>query len=319
MAAAVETRSAPVVAATRPRDGFRTIVAVIGTLVPAILVLIVLTLLQQAWPAIQHFGAGFLSSSDWNPASDSGPFGALPAIFGTVATAFMALALALPVGVAVAVVLAEPGHTTIRGIVGTGIELLAAIPSVVYGIWALYVLGPWSYEHLEVPISERLSFVSWLQEPAVRGLFNAGLVLAVMVLPTLTAISRDVIKAIPRGLKENSVALGATWWETTWSVTLPSARAGIFGATILALGRALGETIAVTMIIGNQYVVPHTIFQPAYTLASVIANEFTEATGTLYPASLVELGLVLILVTLTVNIIALILVHSTSREARLTA
>jgi phosphate transport system permease protein len=144
-------------------------------------------------------------------------------------------------------------------------------------------------------------------------------VLAVMILPTLTAISRDVIKAVPRGLKENAVALGATWWETTLRVILPSARSGIFGATILALGRALGETIAVTMIIGNQYVIPHTIFQPAYTLASVIANEFTEATGTLYPAALVELGLVLILVTLVVNIFALILVHSTSREARLTA
>ncbi len=140
-----------------------------------------------------------------------------------------------------------------------------------------------------------------------------------MILPTLTAISRDVIKAVPRGLKENAVALGATWWETTWRVILPSARAGIFGATILALGRALGETIAVTMVIGNQYVIPHSIFQPAYTLSSVIANEFTEATGPIYPAALIELGLVLILVTLLVNIFALLLVHSASNEARLTA
>ena len=152
--------------------------------------------------------------------------------------------------------------------------------------------------------------------PATRSLFNAALVLAVMVLPTLTAISRDVIKAVPRGLKENAVALGATWWETTWRVILPSARAGIFGATILALGRALGETIAVTMVIGNQYVIPHTIFQPAYTLASVIANEFTEATGTLYPAALIELGLVLILVTFLVNMLALLLVQSSTRDAR---
>ena len=155
-----------------------------------------------------------------------------------------------------------------------------------------------------------------MSEPAVRGLFNASLVLAVMILPTLTAISRDVIKAVPRGLKENAVALGATWWETTWRVILPSARAGIFGATILALGRALGETIAVTMVIGNQYVIPQTIFQPAYTLASVIANEFTEATGTLYPAALIELGLVLILVTFVVNMLALLLVQSSTRDAR---
>jgi len=314
---AVRAEARTLVTERRPRDGFRTLVAVVASAVPFFLVLIVLTLLQQALPAIRHFGFGFLTGSEWNAVTDH--FGALPAIFGTIFTAFMALALALPVGVAVAVVLAEPGQTRVRGVIGTGIELLAAIPSVVYGIWALYVLGPWSYEHIEVPVSERLGFIGWFGSPAPRGLFNAALILAVMILPTLTAISRDVIKAVPRGLKENAVALGATWWETTWRVILPSARAGIFGATILALGRALGETIAVTMIIGNQYVIPHTIFQPAYTLASVIANEFTEATGTLHPAALVELGLVLILVTLVVNVLALILVRSSAREARLTA
>jgi len=314
---AVRVESRPIPAAGRPRDGFRTVVAVIASVVPVVLAIIVVTLVLQALPAIRHFGFSFLTTSEWNAVTDH--FGALPAIFGTLFTAFMALAIALPVGVAVAVVLAEPGHTTIRGYIGIGIELLAAIPSVVYGIWALYVLGPWSYEHIEIPVSERLHFIGWFGLPAPRGLFNASLVLAVMILPTLTAISRDVIKAVPRGLKENAVALGATWWETTWRVILPSARAGIFGATVLALGRALGETIAVTMIIGNQYVIPHTIFQPAYTLASVIANEFTEATGTIYPAALVELGLVLIVVTLIVNVLALLLVHSASREARLTA
>ena len=319
MAAAVGTRPSSVALprSRQPREGFRIVVGLVATIVPLALMVIVLTLVAQALPAIRHFGIGFITGTDWNPVTDS--FGALPAIFGTVATSFLALALALPVGVAVAVILAEPGHTRIRGFLGTGVELLAAIPSVVYGIWALYVLGPWSYEHIEVPISEHLSFVAWLQQPAVRGLFNAALVLAVMILPTLSAISRDVIKAVPRGLKENAVALGATWFETTRRVILPSARSGIFGATILALGRALGETIAVTMIIGNQYAIPHTIFQPAYTLASVIANEFTEATGTLYPAALVELGLVLILVTLIVNLLALLLVRSTAREARLTA
>ena len=301
----------------RPHDGFRTFVALVATIVPVVLVLITLVLVQQAVPAIRHFGFGFLTGTHWNPVTDE--FGAAPAIFGTVFTSFLALAIALPVGVAVAVVLAEPSHTTIRGLIGTGIELLAAIPSVVYGIWALYVLGPWSYEHIELPLSQRFGFVGWLGSPAPRGLFNASLVLAVMILPTLTAISRDVIKGVPRGLKENAVALGATWWETTWRVVLPSARSGIFGATVLALGRALGETIAVTMVIGNQYVIPHTVFQPAYTLASVIANEFTEATGSLYPAALVELGLLLIGVTLVVNLLALLLVRSSSREARMTA
>jgi len=278
-----------------------------------VLVVIVAILYQQAAPAVKHFVLGFLTGTDWNPVTDS--FGALPAIVGTVSTSLLSLAIAVPVGIAVAVVLAEQGQATIRGILGTGIELLAAIPSVVYGIWALYVLAPWSYQHLEVPISDRFGFVGWLSQPGARSLFNASLVLAVMILPTLSAISRDVIRAVPRGLKESAVALGATWWETTWTVILPSARAGIFGATILALGRALGETIAVTMVIGNRYAIPPSIFSPAYTLASVIANEFNEATGTLYPAALIELGLVLILVTLTVNLIALLLVHSSSRAA----
>jgi phosphate transport system permease protein len=201
-------------------------------------------------------------------------------------------------------------------VIGTGIELLAAIPSVVYGVWALYVLAPWSLQHLETPISDRLGAVPFLAGPAQQtSLLTASLVLAVMILPTLSAVSRDVIRAVPRGLKENAVALGATWWETTWRVVLPSARAGIFGAVILALGRALGETIAVTMVIGNRYEIPHSIFYPAYTLASVIANEFTEATGPIYPAALVELGLVLILVTLTVNIVAVLLVRSATARA----
>lgn len=302
---------------TRPRDGFRVVETIIATVGPASLVLIVYVLLKEALPAIEHFGFRFLTTTVWDPVAER--FGALPAIFGTVATSFLALAIALPVGVAVAVVLAEPGHASIRGVVGTGIELLAAIPSVVYGIWALYVLAPWSYLHLEIPISQHSAGIGWLGEPFVRSLFNASLVLAIMILPTLTAISRDVIKAVPRGLKENAFALGATWWETTWRVVLPSARAGIFGATILALGRALGETIAVTMVIGNRYEIPHSVFNPAYTLASVIANEFAEATTTMYSAALVELGLVLILVTFTVNLIALAMVRSVSSEARLTA
>jgi phosphate transport system permease protein len=311
----VTTRAALAGIAKRPPDRFRTLTGLVASFAPAALVLISLILLQGAMPAIRQFGIGFLVGRAWNPVTED--FGALPAIFGTVSTAFLALAIALPVGVAVAVVLAEPGHTTIRGIVGTGIELLAAIPSVVYGIWALYVLAPWSFQHLEVPISARVGFIGWLSQPAVRSLFNASLVLAVMILPTLAAISRDVIRAVPRGLKENAVALGATWWETTWRVILPSARPGIFGATILALGRALGETIAVTMVIGNRFEIPQSIFQPAYTLASVIANEFTEATGTIYPAALIELGLVLILVTLTVNVIALLLVRSVAKETRI--
>ncbi len=309
MATAIEA-GAKSVQVRKPPDRFRTVAAAVACVVPAALILIIFVLVQQAAPAIRQFGLRFLVASDWNPVTDS--FGALPGIFGTVTTSLMALVLALPVGVAVAVVLAESGQQRVRGLIGTGIELLAAIPSVVYGIWALYVLGPFSFQHLEAPIVEHLGWMRFLSGPArPQSLFTAALVLAVMVLPTLTAVSRDVIRAVPRGLRENSVALGATWWETTWRVILPAARAGILGATILGLGRALGETIAVTMIIGNRYEIPTSIFSPAYTLASVIANEFTEATGNIYPAALVELGLVLILVTLTVNVIALLLVRST--------
>lgn len=318
MATAVETRARRSTEANRPPDGFRTVATAVGSAAPLVLLVIVAVLAHQAWPSIQKFGISFLWGQTWNPVTEQ--FGALPAIFGTVATSFIALAFALPVGVAAAAVLAEQGHGTIRGVIGVGIELLAAIPSVVYGIWALYVLAPWSYLHVEVPIALRLGgTIHWLGDPVARSLFNAALVLAVMILPTLTAITRDVIKALPRGLKENAVALGATWWETTWRVVLPAARAGIFGATILALGRALGETIAVTMVIGNRYEIPPSIFNPAYTLASVIANEFSEATSKTYSAALVELGLVLILVTLAVNLIAMLLVHSVSREARLTS
>lgn len=313
MATAIKTSEPAVETVRRPPDRFRDLTLIVATLAPVLLIVIVFILFQQAWPSVTHFGLGFLASREWNPVTLQ--FGALPGIFGTVATSLLAIALALPVGVGAALVLAEQGHQTIRGILGTGIELLAAIPSVVYGIWALYVLGPWTFDHISSPISDRFGSVSWLSDASPRSLLTAALVLAVMILPTLTAVSRDVLRSIPRGLKENSVALGATWWETTWGVILPAARAGIFGATILALGRALGETIAVTMVIGNNYQIPHSIFSPAYTLASVIANEFNEATGKLYPAALVELGLALILVTLTVNVIALLLVRSSSRAA----
>ena len=317
MAASIRDVLRPGPKATRVPDRYRTFTAFVSWAAPAVLVAIVLILWLQAAPAISHFGIGFLSATQWNPVT--GAFGALPFIFGTVVTSGIAIGIALPVGVAVAIFLAEPGAQGIRGAIGTGIELLAAIPSVVYGIWALYVLAPWSFLHLETPITARLSSIGFLSGPASQSsVFTASLVLAIMILPTLAAVSRDVLRAVPGGLRENSIALGATWWETTWRVILPAAKAGIFGATILAVGRALGETIAVTMVIGNRSgEIPHSIFYPGYTLASVIANEFAEATGTIYPAALLELGLVLILVTLTINIIALLLVRSTARRVTL--
>jgi phosphate transport system permease protein len=303
-------------AVPRTSDRYRAITAFVSCAAPTALIVIVLTLLQQAAPAISRYGLAFLVRSAWNPVTLD--FGALPYIYGTVLTSAIAIVIALPVGLAVSLFLAEPGARGIRGAIGTGVELLAAIPSVVYGIWALYVLAPFSLHSLEGPITQHLGFIGFLSGPPRQtSLFTASLVLSIMVLPTLSAVSRDVIRAVPRGLRESAVALGATWWETTWRVVLPTARAGIFGATVLGLGRALGETIAVTMVIGNRDEIPPSIFSPGYTLASKIANEFSEATGSLYPSALIELGLVLILVTLTVNLAALLLVRSA--QARIAA
>jgi phosphate transport system permease protein len=296
-----------------PREGFFTITTAVGLLAPILVVAIVLLLASQALPAMQRFGPDFLVTRAWNPVKQQ--FGALPFIYGTLATSCLALAMVLPVGVGTAIFLAEPSLARIRTVIGVGVELLAAIPSVVYGIWGLYVFAPWLLMHVSRPLSERFGSVPVLAGPARQtSILAASIVLAVMILPTLAAISREVIRAVPSGMKEASFALGATWWETTWKVVLPAARPGIFGATVLAFGRALGETIAVTMIIGNRPEIQSSLFGPAYTLASVIANEFTEATGTIYPAALIELGLILMLVALVVNLLALLLVHSVAGE-----
>jgi phosphate transport system permease protein len=303
----------PARAPARPPDGFRIFVTVVSIALPVVVIGIVLVLAQQALPAIRHYGPGFIASRDWNPVKLE--FGALPAIYGTVVTSFLALALALPVGVGVAIFLAEPTAARTRGAIGIGVELLAAIPSVIYGIWGLYVLAPWMVVHVSRPVSASLGRIPIFAGPALQvNTLLASLILAVMILPTLASISREVIKAVPRGMRESSVALGATWWETTWRVVLPAARLGIFGATILAMGRALGETVAVTMLIGNRHELTTSLFYPASTLATVIANEFAEATGALYSATLVELGLVLMVVTLTVNVLALLLVRSVGRQ-----
>jgi phosphate transport system permease protein len=303
-------------APARPADGFKSVTTVVSLVAPVVLVLIVLVVVITALPAIQTFGAGFVTSRAWNPPKDQ--FGALPFIYGTIITSVLALAISLPVGIGVALFLAEQGLGTIRGAIGIGVELLAAIPSVVYGIWGLYILAPWLLHHVSQPLAERIGTFPLFAAPASQlNMLIASIILAIMILPTLSSISREVIRAVPGGLREASVAMGATWWETVWKVILPAARAGIFGATVLSFGRALGETMAVTMTIGNKNDIPTSLLYPAYTLASKIANEFNEATGTLYPAALIELGLMLMLVTLIVNLAALLLVRRVSTEARI--
>ncbi|TMC13253.1 MAG: phosphate ABC transporter permease subunit PstC [Chloroflexi bacterium] len=308
---AVPAAAAP----AKNRDRFRFLTGAAGLTAPLALLLIVAVLAQQAWPAMTKFSWPFLVGREWDPVHIH--FGALPYIYSTVVSSALALLVAVPVGIGVAIFLAEPGQAGVRGAIGIGVELLAAVPSVVYGLWALFVMGPWVFKNLETPISDRLGWIPiFAGPPRSAAMFTAGLILAVMILPTLASISRDVIRAVPGGLREASVALGATWWETTWRVILPAARAGIIGAVVLALGRALGETIAVTMTIGNRNQISASLFEPAYSLAAVIANEFTEATGPLHSAALVELGLVLIAVTLTVNLLALGLLRLSGLAAR---
>jgi phosphate transport system permease protein len=301
--------------ARRRPDFYPSLTLAAGLLAPLLVVVILLILAIQAIPSLQQFGLGFVLSSAWNPITDQ--FGALPFIYGTLVSSLLALALAIPVGVGTGIFLAEPRWRWIRNPVGTGVEMLAAIPSVVYGIWALYVMAPAVLTHIATPLQERLGFLPIFAGPALQTSMLAGaLVLAVMILPTLAAVSRDVIAAVPGEMKEASTALGATWWEVTWKIVLPAARSGILGATVLALGRALGETIAITMVIGNRPQIVPSLLAPAYTLASVIANEFTEASGRLYSAALIELGLILVLLSLAVNLLALLLVRATIRGSR---
>ena len=318
MAAAVDSSVVVPASIPRPPDRYRTFTAVISWAAPASLILIVVVLLQQAWPSVVRFGPGFIIGQDWNQVTNT--FGALPFIFGTVVTSAIALVIALPVGIAVAVLLAEPGAQGLRGALGTGIELLAAIPSVVYGIWALYVLAPWALLHIETPITDHLAAIPFLGGiPRQTSLFTAALVLAVMILPTLSAVSRDVIRAVPRGLRESTVALGATWWETIWKVILPAARAGIFGATVLALGRALAETVAVAMVIGNRFALPHsvstTLLSPGATLGSAVINTFGEAAPGLQRSAVIAVVVYLLAISVTVNAVGQLLLRRRRRQA----
>lgn len=267
-----------------------------------------IALLIPALPAIRQFGFGFLGGREWNPVT--GQFGGLPFLYGTLLTAAIGIVLAVPIGIGAALFLAEESRLSwIRMPLSFSIELLAGIPSVVVGLWALFILIPLMRDRVDPFLNHVLGFLPLFQGPVSgNGYLTAGIVLAIMVLPIMVALSRDVIRAVPRTLREASLALGATRAETTWSVVLPYARAGITGAILLSLGRALGETIAVTMVIGNSPQVRASLFAPGYTLASVLANEFTEALGDVYRGALFELGLVLVGITILVNVLARFLV-----------
>ncbi len=271
-------------------------------------------LVRGSWPSLEAFGPRFLWTSQWNPVTNQ--FGALPLIFGTVVSSLMAIVLAGIVGVLAAAYLAEFAPGWLARPLGFVIELLAAVPSVVFGLWGLFVLAPVVRNQIGPFLIHTLGFIPIFSGPIITGtsLFTAGLILALMILPTVTAISREVIVAIGGDLREASMSLGATKWETVARVVLPASKVGIFGAIILALGRALGETIATTMVIGNRAEIVASLFAPSYTLASVIANEFTEANGATYISALIELGLLLFVVSFVVNGLARLLLFTVFRE-----
>jgi phosphate transport system permease protein len=298
----------------RHGDGLAGILVTVAGIVVLLLVGgIGIALWNDSVLAREKFGLSFITSSNWDPAIDQS-FGALPFISGTLVTSAVALLLAVPVGVGVAIFLAELAPAWVRGPFGFLVELLAAVPSVVYGVWGLFVFIPVVVKPLGVALDSSLGFLPLFSGPIYGpSRLAAGLVLAIMVLPTIAAVGRDVLRAVPRAQREGALAIGATQWETIWQVVLPYARSGLLGAIILGLARALGETIAVTMVIGNNLDSSASLLHPGYTMASIIANEFTEATYDLYLQALIEIGLVLFVMTLIINFVARLLIARVSR------
>jgi phosphate transport system permease protein len=283
-----------------------------GLSVIAIVVLIVFELFQGSRMAINEFGFKFFIGSDWDPVS--GEFGALPFVYGTVVSSLLALVLAVPLALGVAVFVTEICPRPLRAVVSFASELLAAIPSVIYGLWAIFVLVPLLRQDVEPWLMSHLGWSGLFEGPPYGiGMLAAGVILAIMIVPIISSITREVMVAVPRHQREAALALGATRWEMIRMGVLRNARAGIVGAIILGLGRALGETMAVTMVIGNRPEIAKSLLAPGYTLASVIANEFSEATDDLYLSALFEIGLALFLVTIIVNALARLLVWSVTR------
>ena len=272
------------------------------------------SLAWKSWLAIHTFGWRFLVTSTWDPVA--GTFGALPFVYGTLVSSALALLIAGPLSLGAAIYLAELAPFWVRPPIAFLIEMLAAVPSVVYGLWAIFVLVPWLRDWVQPALGRWLGFLPLFQGPPYGvGMLAAGLILSIMIVPYITSVSREVLLAVPNTQREAALGIGATRWEATRIAVLRYGRSGLVGAILLGLGRALGETMAVTMVIGNRPEVAASLFAPGYTMASVIANEFTEATSDLYVSALVEIGLLLLLVTIVVNALARLLVWSVSDPA----
>lgn len=291
---------------------FRIILLIAAATILVIVAAIFYMMVQNSLPTLQRFGFGLLTASEWNPAQES--FGALPFIYGTLISSLIALLLAVPVSLGIAIFLAEQAPHSVARPIAFMVEMLAAIPSVVYGLWGIFVLAPFIRNYLGWFLQEYFGWLPLFQGRLTGvGMLTGGIILAVMVTPIITAVVRDILEAVPATQREAALALGATEWETTL-IVLGNAASGIAGAIVLGLGRAIGETMAVTMVIGNSPQISASLFEPAYTIASVLAANFADATGEIYLSALIEMGLVLFLVTIVVNALAKLLIFSVTRR-----
>jgi phosphate transport system permease protein len=301
---------------------FRNLTRFFAFLVFSLLAAILASLVYGSTLSLRKFGGEFVWSAEWNPVTEQ--FGALVPIIGTLVTSIIALAIAIPASFGIAVFLTELSPVWLRRPLGTAIEMLAAIPSIIYGMWGLFVFAPVFQEHVQPLLARTFGSLPWLGKlvsgpPMGIGMLAAGIILAVMVIPFITAVMRDVFELVPAMLKESSYALGSTTWEVVWSIVLPFTKVGVIGGIMLGLGRALGETMAVTFVIGNAHQLSASLFAPGNSIASALANEFTEAVGDLYPAALIELGLILFLITTIVLALSkLLLLQLAKREGERT-
>jgi phosphate transport system permease protein len=287
-----------------------------------VLAAIIVSLIIGSWPSITRFGVGFFFSSAWNPVTED--FGALVPIIGTLVTSVIALAIGVPVSFGIALFLTELSPVWLRRPIGVAIELLAAIPSIIYGMWGLFVFAPLVADYLQPVLIKVLGPIPLIgtlfQGPPMGiGVLTAGIILAIMVIPFISAVMRDVFEVVPAVLKESAYAVGSTTWEVVWNIVLPYTKVGVIGGIMLGLGRALGETMAVTFVIGNAHQLSSSLLAPGNSIASALANEFTEAVGDLYFAALIQLGLILFVITFIVlSLSKLLLMRLARQEGRQT-
>ena len=289
---------------------FRGVTRFFALFVLALLLGIIASLMMGAWPAFKEFGLGFIFNTDWNPVT--GKFGGWNSVRGTLLSSFIALAIGVPVSLGIAIFLTELSPVWLRRPLGIAIELLAGVPSIIYGMWGLFVFAPWFADNVQPWLTSSTEGIPVLGDvfagpPMGIGMLTAGLILSVMVIPFVSSVMRDVFEVVPAMLKESAYGLGSTTWEVVWNVVLPYTRNGVIGGVMLGLGRALGETMAITFVIGNAQQPIHSLFDPSTSISATLANEFTEATTPLHTSSLIYLGLLLFVITFIVLMLSKLL------------